>query len=231
MGNLRVFFVGICSHLRENTSRETEHRVVMINAAQDQEINGHKILAHEAKLRVPAEKPRSLPLDGVRLRVLNASSPDVAYTDSFFTCIPRATSFAPNLPALAPEVVRGRDPELVAAYFDAAGRFSAGVDANGASVAILDVATVGDPILWIESFRDAHIEDIHLPNGAAIQIENLGPGADGDADHDFLLNFKIARSIPADAAWPTAPAGCGLGVELPFPSNTVGPGCSNSNYP
>ena len=228
MGNLSVFFVGVCAHLWEFTSRETEHRVVVINAAQDQEINGRQIRAHHAWLRLSVTERRPLP--GVRITVLNPADPDVTYDQSFFTCIPRVTTFAPNLPPLSRDVIGGRDPELASAYFDAAGRFFGRVDKNGASFALLEVVTDGDPVLRIEDFRGGRIEDLPLEDGARIQIENLGPGTVGDRDHDFLLNFKIAQSIPSDAGWPTSPASCPP-TETPFEHETVGPGCSNSNYP
>lgn len=235
MGKLTVYFVGVCSHLREHTSGATEHRVVLINAAKDDVINGKSIHGHHAWLRYPATpKEKGMRLEGVRITA-NALDTGVFYDDSFFKGIPRLTDFAPDLPPLSPEIVNGNRPELVAAYFDAKGHFSAGVDDNGASVAILNVSTNGDPVLRIETFPDTSgqttVEEIHLPNGARIQIENLGPGGPADRDWDFLLSFKIATSIPKDATWPTQRADCDFDVELPFPHNTVGPGCSNSNYP
>jgi hypothetical protein len=117
-------------------------------------------------------------------------------------------------------------------HFDAAGKFWGGVDEHGASVACLDVVTDGDPVLRLLHFRGNGIpRDITLPDGAMIQLENVGPGSGkGDADHDFLLNFKIAQSIPVDARWPTDPMTCQR-IAVPFSGNTVGPGCSNSNYP
>jgi hypothetical protein len=231
MATLRVFFIGVCTHLWEFTSRETEHRVVLINASRGDEINGKTIHAHHAWLLLPGrERPERVPLPGVRLTVPNASDPDVTYDSSYFRCIPRVTTYAANLPPLSKAVVNGRDPALAAAYFDAAGRFSGGVDDHGASIAWLDVETTGDPVLRIEGFRDNSFQERILRDGDSIQIENLGPGSTGDSDHDFLLNFKIAQSIPTDAGWPKTAMSCHA-AEVPFPYNTVGPGCSNSNYP
>lgn len=239
MSSATVYFVGICTHLREYTSREIEHRVVLVNARDGKEINEKKIVGHEASLRYldaggTHQRER---LEGVRISIRNASTAGVIYTDSFFSCIPRVTAYAPGIKSLAPEVAKGHDPNLVAAYFDvAAGRFIGGADPHGAAVAVMNVSTDGDPILVIENFPGhaggKATREIVLPADAHIQIENVGPGrAQGDGPHDFLLNFLIAQSIPQDATWPTTRAGCKLDVTLPFPSNTVDPGCSNSNYP
>jgi hypothetical protein len=239
MGNLTVYFVGICTHLREFTSRETEHRVVLINAREGKEINGRTIVQHEATLRyLDLERtPRHEPLNGVRITIKNPSTTDIAYDKSFFTCIPRLTTYAPNIMSLSLDVAKGHDPNLVAAYFDiTAGRLIAGADANDASVAVLNVPTDGNPILSIETFpghpNGQATKQILLPPDAHIQLENVGPGlGHGEGPHDFLLNLLVAQVIPPDATWPTTRADCKLDVALPFRGNTVDPGCSNSNYP
>lgn len=239
MGNLTVYFVGVCTHLREFTSRETEHRVVLINAREGKEINGRKIVRHDATLRYldPQGTPQHEPLNGVRITIKNPSTTGLVYDKSFFTCIPRLTAYAPNVMSLSLDVAKGHDPNLAAAYFDVtAGRFIAGADSNDASVAVLNIPTDGDPILSIEHFpthpAGAITKEIPLPPNAHIQLENVGPGrAQGDGPHDFLLNLLVAQVIPPDATWPTTRADCKLDVAVPFPSNTVDPGCSNSNYP
>jgi hypothetical protein len=246
MGTLTVYFVGICTHLREFTSREVEHRVVLINGRGGKTINGNEIVGHEASLRyLDADgKPQKESLNGVHITV-NAVDPKVVYDRSFFTCIPRLTAFAPSLPSLGMDAAQGRDANLAAAYFDAAGRFVAGADANDASVAVLNVVTQDPPTLTLANFDGTSRPPIELPDGAEIQIENVGPGkGGGDQTHDFLLNFLVAQNIPTDASWPTKRAhcyvcrtssdptsSCKLDVRLPFPGNTVDVGCSNSNYP
>ena len=239
MGSLTVYFVGICSHLREFTSVETEHRVVLINAREGKEINGHKIVGHVATLRYLDAKgtPRHEPLNGVRITIKNPSATPLTYDKSFFTCLPRLTAYAQDVITLSLDVAKGHDPNLVAAYFDIpAGNLIAGADANDASVAVLTVPTDGDPILSIEPFPGHHsnasAREIPLPPNAHIQLENVGPGLrHGEGPHDFLLNLLVAQVIPPKATWPTTRADCKLDVALPFPGNTVDPGCSNSNYP
>jgi hypothetical protein len=246
MGTLTVYFVGICTHLREFTSREVEHRVVLVNARESKTINEETIVAHEPSLRYTDREGtvQKMPLNGVHITV-NAVDPKVVYDRSFFTCIPRLTAYAPSLPSLGMDAAKGRDANLAAAYFDAAGRFVAGADGNDASVAVLNVVTQDPPTLTLTNFDGTSRPPIELPDDAEIQIENVGPGKDGgDRTHDFLLNFLVAQNIPTDATWPTKRAhcyvcrtssaptsSCKLDVKLPFPSNTVDVGCSNSNYP
>ena len=123
------------------------------------------------------------------------------------------------------------DASLASAYVAAAGRFLGRVDDNGASVALLTMVTQDPPTLRLEPFDGSDATEIQLPDDAEIQIENVGPGtAAGDRPHDFLLHFLVATGVPPHASYPTEPAKC-LGVQLPFPTNTVDVGCSNSNYP
>ncbi|HUR83146.1 MAG TPA: hypothetical protein VM733_20485 [Thermoanaerobaculia bacterium] len=234
MGTLTVYFVGICTHLREFTSRETEHRVVLVNAREGREINKTRIVAHTPSLIYPdaGGKEQRVDLNGVHITV-NAASPKVDYDRSFFRCIPRLTAYAPKLTTLATAVANGKDADLVSAYFDAAGRFIARADSHGASVAILNVVTHDPPTLTLANF-DGTSRPIELADGDEIQIENVGPGVavnGGDRTEDFLLHYLVAQGIPTDAGVPAGRAECMLIEKLPFPTNTVDVGCSNSNYP
>lgn len=232
MGTLTVYFVGICTHLREFTSREVEHRVVLVNARESKTINEKTIVAHEPSLRYTDRDGtvQKMPLNGVHITT-NAVDPNVAYDVSYFTCIPRLTPYAPDLQSLGMDMAKGRNASLAAAYFDAAGRFLGRVDDNGASVAMLSMATQDPPTLRLVPFDGSDPTELQLPDDAVIQLENVGPGKDkGDGPQDFLLHFLVATGLPSKPSYPTEPAKC-PGVQLPFPSNTVDVGCSNSNYP
>jgi hypothetical protein len=239
MGSLTVYFAGICTHLREFTSGEVEHRVVLVEARGEREVSGETIVGHEASLhyfRVEDGAPMKRTLDGVQIKVLNAVGTDIVYESVYFRAIPRLTAYAPTMRSLSRAVVRGHDPKLAAAYFDASGTMAAGLDKNGASVAVLRVETNGQPVLRIENFSlhpdGPLVDDISLPDKSKIQIENVGPGvAKGDRHHDFLLHCLVAEPLPSSPTWPMAPAACEVKLDLPFTSNTVDPGCSNSNYP
>lgn len=203
--------------------------LVNASAAEGTWINGEKIEPHDARLWLNRDDQR--PLAGVRLS-LNTESESVHYDDSFRTCIPHASEFTSSLPSPSEQVVRNTSPDRVAAYFDAAGMFVGARDSNGASFAILTVTTNDPPVLTIKSFEyGSQPETIELEDGAILQIENLGRTERNDSDHDFLLHFKVGESIPTDARWPTNPRTCANIVEPPYSRNTVGPGCSNSDYP
>ena len=227
MGELTVYFVGVCVHLR-NAVKGVQHRVVVINASNQEHIHEHTIEPHHAKLDIGATgTPRP---DGVLFTIPNAIDEPVDYDPSFETCIPHLADYTSSpLPPLSDVMVRAKDKSAAAAYFDAAGKFSAEVTHGGASVAKLVVKTDGDPVLRIAPFDGSDPEDVTLPDGGTVEITNIVDVHTAEEhDHDFLLNFKIFEKIPDDASWPTEPKQC---PQSNRDYTSIGPGCSNSNYP
>jgi hypothetical protein len=226
MGKLNVYFVGVCVHLR-NSVKGVPHRVVLINASKGDHIHDLPIDPHFAGLNIGVpDTPRP---DGALFTIPNAVSEAVDYDSSFERCIPRLADYSSSpLPPLSDAMTRGKDKALAAAYFDAAGKFSAEVTHGGASVAKLVVETNGSPILRIAPFDGASPEDVNLPDDATIEIANIVGSEATENDHDFLLNFKILEKIPDDASWPTEGKECQRSNRA---YTTIGPGCSNTNYP
>ena len=62
-----IYFVGLCTHLRNWTSQGAEHRIVLIDASKGDVINGHTIEKHIARLFLKENDP--IPLDGVHFRL------------------------------------------------------------------------------------------------------------------------------------------------------------------
>jgi hypothetical protein len=227
MGSLTVYFVGLCTHLTQWTSDAAEHRVVLINASRDRLANGKLVRRHTARLRFSAFD--TLPLSGATLRV-NAANAGVSYDKSFYTCIPRMKDFTnERLAPLSASMAASKNADLVSAYFDAAGRFSAGKSKSGAAIAVLNVETDGDPKLTIDPFLGAPTVR-ELPDRATIFVENVDLASTPGVDHDFLLHYKMLTHVPHDARWPLDPLPC-LVLDIEDDTVTVGPGCSNSNYP
>ena len=222
---IKIYFVGVCTHVRQPESTGVPHRVILIDAWEGRYIRG-RIAPHEAKLRFNETDP-PLDLHGVHL-ALDVEGPGPEYKPAYRTCLQRVKDYAPDLPALSEDVVK--TGAGVAAFFDVAvGTFSAGVD-HEASVAVLEVVTENAPKLKITPFGGP-TEERQLQDGDLLQIENIGAKAHDDKPHDFLLHYLIAQSIPGDATWPThGKVLCGP-LPPPYPHNTVGPGCSNSDYP
>ena len=236
MGKLTVFFVGICSHVKDGLSGEVPHRVVLFNWNQDGVINDRPIKAHRAALRILPEDilgggdEVDEPLTGVTITVKDTPHAP-AYENDYHTCLPRLSSFVPPGPMeLSDEVVRGKNANLIAAYFDAPGTFTAGRGEKGCAITVMTVQTPNAPVLQLESF-DGAVRTIELNDEARIQVENIEPDQPGiENDWDFLVHFKIFTDIPSDAQVPRDVRGCKPVVGIPFPA-TVGPGCSNSAYP
>jgi hypothetical protein len=218
--------------LTQSFSGVVPHRVVLVNAGRDRLVNGRLVRKHQAMLRIRGDKD-PVPLDGVTIAV-NAVNSLLEYDPSFWHCIPRLRSYSgSDLPPLSAQMVALGNRDLVSAYFDAHGTFSAGRNKQGAAIAILKVATVCRPTLTLTSFTGKTTDRV-LPDDSTIRIENIDSG---DAvGHDFLLHYKLFVHVPHDVDWPRDTSGCQeiQDTELSGPSEppiTVGPGCSNSNYP
>jgi hypothetical protein len=228
MATITVYFVGICTHVRTQGTMAA-HDVLLVNAWNRDRINGHDIDAHEARLWLNARQ--RLPLKGVSITVNSAKS-GVTYDATFESCVERARDYAP-VDQLTPddEALHPRRLGKLAATFTCGGHYSGGIDDHGASVAKVEIDT-GDaaPVLTITPFGSDTSQDIELENGAILQLENLGRTAKDDHDYDFLLHYRVGTSIPADVKWPEKRKPCSEMV-IPYPHNTVGPGCANSTYP
>ncbi len=237
MGTLTIYFAGICSHLWQDDPDSAEpHRVVLVNAREghpDRGIEPHFPFMHVRPEDIlSGEVPDDL--TGVTITIRDRDAKP-QYSPAYRTCIPHLVRYTEELVEINPDVTLGRDPARVAAYVDVhGGHWHAGVDAGGAAVAYVTIQTDTDGVaLSLKPFDDKLLPDLVLEDNTTIQVENVGRGMD-DNDHDFLLHFLIMSRIPADAWWPVeGELTCQpLPLPLPWPTRgTVGPGCSNSNYP
>ena len=236
MGKLTVYFVGICSHIKDNQSGEVPHRVVLHNWSKDDEINGRFIKEHRAALKILPQnllgggEAVDIPLAGVTITV-NGTAPEPTYEDNLRPCLPHLKDFVSGPMQLSDEVVNGKKANLVAAYFDANGHFKARKGEKGCAITIMTVDTNGNPVVQLTNFDGTTQPPIELTDHARIQIENIEPGPSTiENDWDFLVHFKIFTTIPVDTRVPTKVDGCKPAEGVPYPP-TVGPGCSNSAYP
>jgi hypothetical protein len=235
MATLTIYFVGICSHLRPDSPESTDpHRAVLVNAREGHPPRG--IQPHHPRLLVRSEDIITgtiPPLTGVTITVRDRDAKP-NYSEEFGRCIPHLMSYTQELVEVNPDVTVERNPARTAGFIDVhGGIWNAGVDEKGAAVAYVKIQTdTEDVALNIKPFDDSMVHDLVLKDNAEIQVENTGRSF-GDHDHDFLLHFLIMNRIPADARWPeqgdlTCQA---LPRPLPWDGGTIGPGCSNSNYP
>ena len=251
---LRIYFVGICTHLWWGPPRPGPHitnKVVLVNAHDGARVGRHDIPPHLATLRFRAAdivRTENLELDepitpivewrleGARVEVENAVGP--ARTDeSYLRCMPHLGTLTPDIGPPSIPVDENAVPELASAYFHVSGgTLSAALNDSGAAIGILEMDTAGgeSPRIRITPFVGGTPIVVTLRAGAEVTISNVE--APGVADpFGFLLHYRTAVSIPAHPKVPVrqeAPSGCRvLQRAETWPSGTVGPGCSNTGYP
>jgi hypothetical protein len=253
MGEITVYFVGICTFMQdiEKQLPGVRRRVVLVNAREPQVINGITIPPHIPTLRIAASDLEvngvaattengcvlQWELNGCKLEIVDVEG-GLQHDATFECCVPHLKVLTPDADGISVPVVLAGKPEQSSCYFDlTAGQLSAGLVAAGAAVSVLTVNTQSDsPVLRVQQFRTENIQEFRLRSGAQIALVNVGEeGMAGDDQNDFLLHYKVVESIPANAAVPQQAAPCCN----PVPDNYildglrlgVGPGCSNSSFP
>jgi hypothetical protein len=245
MNNVTVHFVGICTHFSQATLLRVsqspsstplpKHRVVLVNATDGLVVHETRIPPHIPMLAFGEEQ---IALSGctVRLRTESASLPlEPTFADSFYA-LPNLTRLMRSLQAFgdpSAEVVLDQDPKQTACYFDIDfGTLSACLDQNGAAVATLEVTSPDPIMLEVTPWDPPSSGTSHrLPSGTVVWVVNTDePGIASNYPFvDFLLHYMTARTMPHTPQVPHAL----LLERCPFdhPYQTVGAGCSNSNYP
>ena len=252
MGEITVFFVGICTHMQwpEKFGADPgfSHRVVLVNGSEPRLINDRPIPSHRATLSIAADDlvigrtPSNAGddqilewnLDGTTIDIANATG-SLTYDASYECCIPHLKVLTPDLPPPSAQVVTDAQPLEASCYFDVtAGVMRAGLVAGGAAVSVLTVTTTDElPIVRVRGFEGEASQKIPLRNGARIALSNVAAGH-SDEDDDFLLHYRTAESIPKNAKVPREAARCCNALpqeRIIDPKLNVGPGCSNSNFP
>lgn len=234
MGEITVYFVGICTHLREVVDG-VPHRVVLVHEEQDVSINGYRIRSHKPYFGlergevVSGELPREP--RRVVLSIENGAGDPPSYDDDYDCAIFSLQRLVDRvLPLNRGVAIQRAKPASV--YFDVAnGDFTAGLIPGGATAAKLTVETAGNPVISIAPMDGGNPSLVELTSGSVLIIQNDAGALSAHHDADFLLHYHIVESIPPDARFPEKPPNCpGLEV-FPIPVNELGAGCSNSNYP
>lgn len=215
-------FYGICTHLRKTGT--DPHRVVLVNGNRDFTHPKLKdIPRHEAKLVIGNGAPETL--RGVALRIRTVAPLD--YT-GWTGVLPRA-----DVPSLSDEVVKNENPAEAAAYVDIeGGTFSICC----LKKAMVTTVTVNAAQVTFErrDFGSSEWQKMELQDGMTIVISNASAGTHTEDRRHFHLHYLVGGKAGVDKAkepgkecksLPECPnAGAGDSVSL-------GPGCSNSEYP
>lgn len=230
-----VRFVGVCTHISRASllGLPAQQRVVLVNARQGKLVRDTPIPAHAPGLRIG---PVEIEFHGCTLRLVteNSSSIPLIITDTFHK-LPNLTELVGDLTTLgepSAEVVLDANPEHSSCYFDIDfGMLSACVDTNGAAVATLVVESAHAISLEIAKWDGSGTDVVELLPDAIVWIANIDPPeiTNQYPYRDFLLHYLTAAMMPAVPQIPQS-------FDLPECSfaqlfDTVGAGCSNSNYP
>jgi hypothetical protein len=262
MPSLIVQFDGICTHILPPYAPDPVPHLVVIphderavphvqkhvpylwirrGTAVPEEIEAFAV--EEAGLRYEGlfDEYHKIRLEGVRFEIVNPDGTDAYSLDRTFVCgLPRLTPQAGYLLHLDEEVVRGRKPEVVDAFFDvSSGRFSAkllyttrtaDLPPDRPAAAILNALTDGEPTLRATAIVGGDSRDLTLRSASRIWIENIAAGV--DADDDFALHYIVVTNPPDKPAIP-GEARCLAGLFAPprNPRQSLGPGCANSTFP
>ena len=234
MGEITIYFVGICTHL-QRVVEDVPHRVVLVHEEQDVTINGYKIRSHKPYFMlergevVSGELPREP--RRVVLSIENGTGDAPSYDDDYDCAVFSLSRLIDrNLPLNRAVAVERARPASV--YFDVDhGDFTAGFISGGATAARLTAETAGNPAISIAPMDGGATSLVEVTSGSVLIIQNDAGALSAHHDADFLLHYNLTESIPKDAKFPEKPPQCpGLEV-FPIPVNELGPGCSNSNYP
>lgn len=229
---LVVEFHGICTFVSGFgvSDLPVPLRAVLLNAEHIEEVWGIKVGLHLASVTIESSGEIIL-LKGYKM-YLTASgevSPLIAHPD--FYQLPNLTSLMRDVEPLGPpaDLVLNPTAETVAASFDLTmGIVTAGITERLAATTVLTVETPGTLTLHIENFDGQPQRTIEFSSDDTVLVKNtdeeraasVAPGA------DFLLHYLTARKLPLVPQLPQQ-------IKLPFIKayQTVGAGCSNSQYP
>jgi hypothetical protein len=256
---ISIHFLGICTHV---WWEGMQPRVILTNAREKSHIGDQDTESHIAKLRIAAKDIVNVdslpwpadslvwpgtgeaiiewPLDGVRIRIENGTTPPARDVEHFH-CIPSLQHLlGPDIDIGPPSQASVEDgnPELASCIFDVnCGSVSGGaLRPDGAVFGMLRTETDGQPRLRIASFGSTTPKVLTLRDGAEVTISNLGATERHDGRFDFYLHYKLAETMPAVLK---APENTGddcvvnIGAIATWPPGfrSVDAGCSNSTYP
>ncbi|HVR40500.1 MAG TPA: hypothetical protein VMU84_15495 [Thermoanaerobaculia bacterium] len=176
-------------------------------------------------------------LDGVRLTIPNSIGEEFDSTGT--RCLQSLPGLVPNLGAMSPAAVVG-EPSVVSAFFDFKSGTLSSVQyvkkgkKDGPAVTVHETRTEGDPEIHVTPFGTCATTVIRIRPGASVAVTNE-PDYDNkyaDAPDDFMLNYLLAASYPANPqhASPT----CQVTHKQPDHGGHpvfATPACSNTGWP
>lgn len=240
MGHVTIQFHGVCVHVRRTQEVHLPdgvvHRVVLIDGRHERKVDEHTIAPHIARVEIYGQSPEkggiplvSRELDRQHLWIDGAAEGIPAPHAAFHCAVPSLRARLPGLVIDPRVIVEG--VEAVGLFDLSGGTITAEIRHEGAGVAIFNSPASDGAALRIQSFAGGPAESIKLPDTAWIVVSNVGGGSGEDHDADFLLNYLVSGFIPRHAPILKGPLPCPLTHRKVAPPFSIGPGCSNTQYP
>ncbi len=232
MAEITVEFVGICTHLQFGKGLfTTQHRVVLINSEAQRIVARHH---PRVEIRQGQHVLFRHDLNGAAVSIDGALDGELTYDFHYNCALPRLLMerFTDST-NLSPRVKESPDASLVSGLIDLPNAsFTAQMREDGAAVGVATVQIEGPRQISIQSFAGAAQiidERIPVPEGAEVVFSNHAEGSDDD--HDFHLNFLIFEPVP-DVKRNVMRRVCpGILPHKRHGFGSIGPGCSNTNFP
>ncbi len=230
MDELTVYFIGICTHLQWPMGPDaTPHRVILINS--DAQTGATPVAKHHTRVEIwNGDVLRQWrELNGAAVSIVGALDGTVTYDGHYHCAIPRLLrdGFAESM-TLSRQVTDAPDASLVSGLIDLPNaRFTAEKLPHGAVLAKATVQAKKPTRISIHLF-DGHSEILPVEDGDYVVFKNTAaPHQDGEEDFD--LHFLIADPVPVIRQ--NVPRRvCDIPMH-PLPMQSIGPGCSNTNFP
>ena len=209
MGELTVYFIGICTHLQYPMGPQfTPHRAILINS--DAQTSATPAAPHHTRVEIWKGNLllQRCDLNGAAVSIVGALDGTVTYDEHYRCAVPRLLldGFAESM-TLSRRVRQTPDAELVSGLVDLPNaRFTAEKLPHGAVVAKATVE-VQEPV------------QISLqPFAGESEIFEVEDGAFVVADPVPVVRRNVVRRV------------CNIPMH-PLPMQSIGPGCSNTNFP
>lgn len=233
MDELTVEFFGVCTHIQRTEDLApipVPHRVVMINS----DAQG-TVARHHTRVEICEGENvlHRFDLDGHTVSIDGAPLATVTYDDHYRCAVPHLLreGFAESM-TLSPRVTESPDAALVAGLVDLPnGRLTAKMRPDGAAVGIATVQIEGPRRISIRRFGSSEIVQVFpVPPGADVVFSNAANPGEDDAT-DFGLNFLIAEPVPVITRMNGHRPCKQILRHTRHGWQSIGPGCSNTNFP
>jgi len=235
MSLLEIEFHGICVFFSMASNPElnlpTAFRVVVPFVPEPFTWNGETIYVHEPHMSIEHEEVVEM-IDPLGTTITLGPLDAQPFVQGMQECPPHLPSIFPAM-TLNLDVVTGQMPPA-GFYFDFNQGSLIDINVQGAAATLLTIDTSSTTAgLTIDRWGGGH-ESKSIPLPARILVSNTAKDPTSDFDFDFIVSYAVGLPFPPPDSI-AEPLNAALEQTLicsgPSPSQDLGPGCSNSQFP